>query len=188
MSNEPVNQDAKMDNASSGETANPVNQDVKTDNMIPQSRFNEAIAKEREKNAELMKQVEKFNAQKEEDRKKQLELDGKHSELIAEQKEELKRLRAFEALHKQQAEDERKDLINQLPEEHRGTYSELSNAALRKHIQISNNVSAPNTAQTKPTRAGNKENGGYNSMAEWAQKDPKGMQAYIEDTTPQYIK
>ena len=61
-----------------------------------------------------------------------------------------------------------------MSESDRDTYSNLSNANLRIHVnKTGKNISA-NTSKATGQRGSGGEFGGYESYAEWAQKDPKG--------------
>lgn len=187
MSNEIVNQDVKMDSASSGDTANSVKQDEKM-NMIPQARFDQAIAKEREKNAELMKQVDAYNAKKEKDRQKQLEKEGNYKQILEEkdthissQNKELENLRNFKAEYEAKEAEKREKLMEQLPEEQRGIYSGLNNEQLEAHLNMNNNnINKVPTATNQNARKGNEQFGGYSSIEEWAMKDPVACDNYLQ--------
>ena len=160
MSNESVNQDVKQESVVDNVKNPTVNQDDKQ-NMIPQARFSEHVAKTNAKMEELTSQLDSYKAKEETARKKRLEEEGNFKQLIAEQESELSTLRTYKSDMDTKVAEKRKELINQLPEDQRTIYGELSVDALEKHINMSNaNMNKVPTNTQQPKRVGNQEFGG----------------------------
>ena len=180
MSNESVNQDVKQESVVDNVKNPTVNQDDKQ-NMIPQARFSEHVAKTNAKMEELTSQLDSYKAKEETARKKRLEEEGNFKQLIAEQESELSTLRTYKSDMDTKVAEKRKELINQLPEDQRTIYGELSVDALEKHINMSNaNMNKVPTNTQQPKRVGNQEFGGYSNWVEFAKNDPKGAEKAIQ--------
>ena len=115
-----ANQGEKKIPASSSDNEQPVIQDEKkSDNLIPQSRFNEVIAQ----NKELQKQIDSKNSKDAEREKVEMEKRGEYKELIEKQKTELKSLKELETLYNEERKARREKLLSQIPEDKREKYA-----------------------------------------------------------------
>ena len=166
-----VKQDSVNPTDQKQESINPtdVNQGQK-DHSIPYSVFKEA----KDQIGELKTQLAEISDKQNSARESKMKEEGQLKELLQEKNslldEKTSRLEVLETERPQ----EREYLLNQMPENDRVIYSDLSMANLRVHVnKTGKNISA-NTSTATGQRGSGGEFGGYESYAEWAQKDPKG--------------
>lgn len=109
-----------------------IQDDKKTDNLIPQSRFNEVIAK----NKDLQDQISSLNAKQEEIKKTEMEKNGQYSELIAQQKTEIKSLKEIESKYNADRLARRDSLLKRLPEDKREQYKDHPTNFLEDAVEV----------------------------------------------------
>ena len=170
-----VNQDSDNPNVSKQESINP--NDVKQDNSesksehsVPYSVFKDTKNQLNEMKTQLTEfqdkqKVVRENKMKEEGQLKEL-LQEKNT-LIEQQTEQLQEWTTYK-------QDKRETLLNQIPENDRLIYSDLSLDKLEAHVNKSVKPISAKTSTATGQRGTTGEFGGYESHIEWASKDPEG--------------
>ena len=168
-----VKQDSVNPTDQKQESINPtdVNQGQK-DHSIPYSVFKEA----KDQIGELKTQLADISDKQNSARESKMKEEGQLKELLQEKNslldEKTSRLEVLETERQQ----EREYLLNQMPENDRVIYSDLSMANLRVHVnKTGKNISA-NTSKATGQRGSLGDFGGYESWSEYAIKDPLGAE------------
>ena len=166
-----VKQDSVNPTDQKQESINPtdVNQGQK-DHSIPYSVFKEA----KDQIGELKTQLAEISDKQNLARESKMKEEGQLKELLQEKNSLLDKQTEELQVFKENYSKERELLFGEMSESDRDTYSNLSNANLRIHVnKTGKNISA-NTSKATGQRGAGGEFGGYESYAEWAQKDPEG--------------
>ena len=166
------------------ESINPtdVNQE-KTDHTVPYSVFKDT----KDQLGELKNQLSEFQNQQKLAKEKKMEEEGQLKELLQEKNSIIDKQNEQLQEWSQYKTNKRENLLNQIPEQDRIIYKDLSLENLEQHISKQGKTIqsvAKNTAQRGITG----EFGGYSSWAEFAMKDPVNAQKAIEQDTPGFIK
>ena len=174
-----ANEQSVTPQAEENSETNP-NTQVADKNDVPYTRFQEVNGLKNQfksENEGLKAELEKVKAAQEDARqealKKNSEFETLYNEADGLVKKQAEQIKAFE---KREQED-RDRMIEKVPEDQRVFTKGMSNAVLAQYIEQSQ-ISA-NAGKTDSSRAGNTakgEFGGYDSAAEWAQKDQEGYQ------------
>ena len=160
---------------------------------IPQSRFNEVNT---QKNAyktqvsDLQSQLDKVKADQETARNKELEKQGEYKKLLDEANAKLEKSSVVVKEYEEYKTNKRNSLMETLTEDTDKSIAEgLSLDKLELYV---NKVTKVNTVPTNTSRASNNQPvgdfGGYESLQEFAMKDPNGAEKYLEQNTKGYIK
>ena len=160
---------------------------------IPQSRFNEVNTQKNEyktQNADLQSQLDKMKADKETARNQKLEQDGEYKKLLEEANAKLEKSSVVVKEYEEYKTNKRNSLMESLTEDTDKSIAEgLSLDKLELYV---NKVTKVNTVPTNTSRAANNhpvgDFGGYDSLEEFAMKDPRGAEKYLEQNTQGYIK
>jgi len=160
---------------------------------IPQSRFNEVNTQKNEYKtqvSDLQSQLDKVKADQETARNKELEKQGEYKKLLEEANAKLEKSSVVVKEYEEYKTNKRDSLMESLTEDTDKSIAEgLSLDKLELYVS---KVTKVNTVPTNTSRAANNqpvgENGGYGSMQEFAQKDPRGAEKYLEENTLGYIK
>tara|TARA_R100000773_G_scaffold14845_1_gene13561 strand:+ start:5266 stop:5847 length:582 start_codon:yes stop_codon:yes gene_type:complete len=177
------------------EQNNAKNEDTQVqtnENMIPQSRFNEVNA-QKNKLAEKLANIEK---ERESERAEQLAKQGEYKTMYEEQ------LKKYDSLNEQANSwkansdawgeyktNKRASIMERITNDDDKAIAE--GLSLNKLEMFANRVTQTNTVNTPNQRPANKskgagEFGGYNSITEFAQKDPAGCDKYLNDNVNGY--
>ena len=122
-------------------------------------------------------------------REAQMKEDGQLKELLAEKESALEKavVKAQEwDVYKQTRKE---SLLNELPEQDREIYTNLSLENLDKHVQKVAGIkgNSLNVDKSLPDRkSGQGDFGGYSSMQEFAMKDPKGCDEHLTNSVKGY--
>ena len=176
MSNESVNQDVKQDVAVDSEKNPSITQDDKM-NMIPQTRFNEVLGK----NKEMAEKIAKYEAEQEEARKKKMEEEGNYKQIIDELKVENVNLKDIASKYEKEKSEERELLLNELSDDEKPIYGELSNTALRQHLKTKTGTTKVKTDTRQPLRSNGID------VSNWTQMDDKERKKNWTNIVSSYI-
>ena len=161
-------------------------------NDVPYTRFQEVNGQKNQfksENEGLKAELEKVKAAQEDARQEALKKNSEFETLYNETDTLNKKLSEQIGVYKANEEQERVDMMKQVPEDDVEFTSGMNNATLRKFI--SKTQSNINAGKTDSSRAGTTaigEMGGYDSWQEFAVKDPKGAEVAIANATTNYIK
>ena len=160
---------------------------------IPQSRFNEVNTQKNEYKtqvSDLQSQLDKVKADQETTRNNELEKQGEYKKLLDEANAKLEKSSVVVKEYEEYKTNKRNSLMETLTEDTDKSIAEgLSLDKLELYV---NKVTKVNTVPTNTSRASNNqpagEFGGYESLQEFAMKDPNGAEKYLEQNTKGYIK
>jgi len=167
MSNEAVNttQDVKESNVA---VADDKSQSV---DAVPYARFKELINERNTFKSQLSELKGQIDQQTKEREQKELEKRGEYDKVIAGLQNDLdgykKKADAFDSYQTSR----RESLLSQLSEDDRDIYADMSLEKLEAHV---GRVAQRPAAVGNIAKAGSADFGGYNSMSEFALKDPSG--------------
>ena len=179
-----VNQDSVNPNDLKQESINPndvkqANSDSKSEHSVPYSVFKDTKNQLNEMKTQFAEIQEKQTAARESKMKE----DGQLKELLQEKntliEQQTNQLQEWPT-YKQ---NKRETLLNQIPENDRLIYSDLSLDKLEAHVNKSVKPISAKTSTATGQRGTAGEFGGYQSHAEWASKDPEGYKK--NNMTPQ---
>ena len=160
---------------------------------IPKSRFDEVNTQKNDYKSQvsdLQSQLDKFKADQESARQKQLEKQGEYKTLLDEANAKLEKSSVVVKEYEEYKSNKRNSLMETLTEDTDKSIAEgLSLDKLELYV---NKVTKVNTVPTNTNRAASNapqgDFGGYDSIQEFAMKDPKGAEKYLEQNTQGYIK
>ena len=170
---------------------NPSTQaDVKND--VPYDRFQEVNGQKNQfksENESLKAELEKVKVAQEDARQEALKKNSEFETLYNETDTLNKKLSEQIGVYKANEEQERVDMMKQVPEDDVEFTSGMNNATLRKFInKTQSNINAGKTDSSRAGTTAKGEFGGYSNTAEWAQKDPGGFTKHLEESVKGYIK
>ena len=182
-----VNQDSVNPNDLKQESINPNdvkqdNSDSKSEHSVPYSVFKDTKNQLNEMKTQLAEFQDKQNAARESKMKEEgqlKELLQEKNTLIEQQTEQLQEWTTYK-------QDKRETLLNQIPENDRLIYSDLSLDKLEAHVNKSVKPISAKTSTATGQRGTAGEFGGYSSMEEWASKDPVGCEKHLNDNVAGY--
>ena len=156
--------------------SNPSTQADKND--VPYGRFqevNQAKNEFKSENESLKAELAKVKAAQEDARQEALKNNSEFETLYNETDALNKKLSEEIGVFKANEEQERVDMMKQIPEDDVEFTSGMNNATLRKFInKTQSNVNAGKTDSSRAGTTAKGEFGGYGSHAEWASKDAEG--------------
>jgi len=160
---------------------------------IPKSRFDEVNTQKNDYKSQvsdLQSQLDKFKADQESARQKQLEKQGEYKTLLDEANAKLEKSSAVVKEYEEYKSNKRNSLMETLTEDTDKSIAEgLSLDKLELYV---NKVTKVNSVPTNTNRAASNspqgDFGGYDSIQEFAMKDPKGAEKYLEQNVQGYIK
>ena len=159
---------------------------------VPYGRFQEKNAQWKERGEQLDKvnaENAELKAKQEEARQKALKDAGDIETLLKESQSDNAKMKEQIGVFKANEEQERADMMKQVPEDDVEFTSGMNNATLRKFInKTQSNVNAGKTDSSRAGTTAKGEFGGYSTTAEWAQKDPAGFTKHLEENVEGYIK
>ena len=185
-----VNQDDKKQSESAIDNSTTDNQVAKKSNMIPQARFDEVNSKYKT----LQEKFDHMNETiKQSEQQKEIQA-GNLEKVIEKQNLEIKELTGkLETTSKSYTALEssvKNEYLEQIPEDKREKYEKYSVEAV-KDIAEAFNSNAPQGSSVKvdkanPTRQPTGKFGGYESIEEFAMKDPAGCDKYLSENVNGY--
>ena len=159
---------------------------------IPKSRFDEVNNKYKDmttQNQELQAQLDKFKSDQAAERQKQLEEQGKWKDIAEERGKELEKTQADLKVWSEYKTNKRNTLMEQLTDDSdKSIAGDLSLEKLELYVNKINQGN--NTLPTNNARAASQqpqgEFGGYDSIQEFAMKDPEGADKYLANNVKGY--
>jgi len=187
MADENVNTPQAEENS----VPNPSTQaDVKND--VPYDRFQEVNGQKNQfksENESLKAELEKVKVAQEDARQEALKKNSEFETLYNETDTLNKKLTEQIGVYKANEEQERVDMMKQVPEDDVEFTSGMNNATLRKFInKTQSNINAGKTDSSRAGTTAKGEMGGFSTTAEWATKDPAGFTKHLEESVEGYIK
>ena len=170
----------KQVNTPQAEQNSETNPSTQADNKndVPYTRFQEVNGQKNQfksENEGLKAELEKVKAAQEDARQEALKKNSEFETLYNETDALNKKLSEEIGVFKANEEQERVDMMKQIPEDDVEFTSGMNNATLRKFInKTQSNVNAGKTDSSRAGTTAKGEFGGYGSHAEWASKDAEG--------------
>ena len=161
-------------------------------NDVPYTRFQEVNGQKNQfksENESLKAELEKVKVAQEDARQEALKKNSEFETLYNETDTLNKKLTEQIGVYKANEEQERVDMMKEVPEDDVEFTSGMNNATLRKFInKTQSNINAGKTDSSRAGTTAKGEMGGYGSPQEFAQKDPIGFQKHLEQNVQGYIK
>ena len=169
--------------------------DASKNNDIPYSRFQEVNTQKKELQDQVAKMQEQLNtidAENKVKREERMKKNEDYTTLIAEKDAEIDKYKGTANKWNEYETNRRDTLIGKLPENKQKFVSSMSLQDLEEFVDIESTNLNKGTGMDS-SRVGAKaqdsgEFGGYSSMQEFAMRDPKGCETYLENNTKGYIK
>ena len=175
---------------------NPPSTEASKNNVsdgIPKNRFDEVNNQKNEYKSqvsELQAQLDKVNANQEAARQKELEKQGEYKTLLSEANAKLEKAQADVKAWSDYKTNKRNTLMEQITDDSDKAIAD--SLPLDKLELYVNKVTKVNSVPTNTSRAASNapqgEFGGYDSIQEFAVKDPQGAEKYLEQNVKGYIK
>ena len=161
-------------------------------NDVPYTRFQEVNGQKNQfksENESLKAELEKVKVAQEDARQEALKKNSEFETLYNETDTLNKKLAEQIGVYKANEEQERADMMKQVPEDDVEFTSGMNNVTLRKFIsKTQSNINAGKTDSSRAGTTAKGEFGGYDSWQDFAIQDPKGAEKAIADSTKNYIK
>ena len=161
-------------------------------NDVPYTSFQEVNGQKNQfksENESLKAELEKVKAAREDARQDALKKNSEFETLYNETATLNKKLTEQIGVYKANEEQERVDMMKEVPEDDVEFTSGMNNATLRKFInKTQSNINAGKTDSSRAGTTAKGEMGGYGSWQEYAMKDPAGAEKAIESVTTNFIK
>ena len=189
-----MSEESKTNQVEGNNESNP-STDASKNNDIPYSRFQEVNSAKKEladQNAKLTEQLNAIDAENKVKREERMKKNEDYTTLIAEKDADIEKYKATADKWNEYETSRRDALVNRLPENKQKFVSNMSLQDLEEFADIESTSLNKGTGMdssrvgAKPQDSG--EFGGYSSMQEFAMRDPKGCESYLENNTEGYIK
>ena len=175
------------------ETDNVKNTSTEADKNVPYDRFQEVVSSKNEMAGQLGKlqaQIDKMNSDNKSKAEAKMVEDGKLKEaldLVTKERDSFKT--QSDQWGKYQT-DKRESLISKLTDDTDKSIAEGLNDLnkLETYVNKVVNVNAPSTSKARATTGKVGEFGGYGTVEEFAQKDPRGFEQHLQENVKGYIK
>ena len=160
---------------------------------VPYDRFAEVNTAKNdalEMNGKLQAQIDKMNSDNKSKAEAKLVEDGKLKEALDIMTKERDSFKGQSEQWTTYQTDKRESLMSKLTtDEDKSIADGLSDLIkLETYVNKVTNVNPPSTSQARATSGKVGEMGGYGSIEEFAQKDPKGFEQHLKDNVSGYIK
>ena len=160
---------------------------------IPKSRFDEVNNQKNDYKSQvsnLQAQLDKVKADQEASRKAKLEKEGEYKTLLDEANAKLEKTSVVVKEYEEYKTNKRNTLMEQITDDNDKSIAE--SLPLDKLELYVSKVTKVNSVPTNTNRAASNapqgDFGGYDSIQEFAMKDPKGAEKYLEQNVQGYIK
>ena len=189
-----MSEESKTNQVEENNETNP-STDASKNNDIPYSRFQEVNTAKKELQDQVAKmqgQLNTIDAENKAKREDRLKKNEEYTTLLGEKDAEIDKLSGFKTQWNEYEASRRDALQSKLPENKQKFASSMKLVELEEFVDIETANLNKGTgidssrAGAKPQASG--EFGGYSSMQEFAVRDPKGCEAYLENNTKGYIK
>jgi alanyl-tRNA synthetase len=166
MSDEKVEvQDVKQD------TAPAASEEKQSVEAVPYARFKELVDERNTFKSELSDLKSQIEQQGKERKQKELEARGEYDKVVTQMQTDLDKYKTKAEAFDSYQTNRREALLSQLSEDDRDIYADMNLEKLEAHVT---KVAQRPAAVAKTAKAGSADFGGYNSMSEFALKDPAG--------------
>ena len=159
---------------------------------VPYSRFQNVIGERNELRGKIEERdlrISKMEAEKETARQEVLKKNQEFETLYNETQVLNKSLMDENTAYKQREADERKRLMDKVPEDEVKFTNGMDNNVLAEYLdKKQSNINANKTDSSRAGATAKGEWGGYGNATEWAQNDPDGFTAHLEKNVKGYIK
>ena len=169
--------------------------DASKNNDIPYSRFQEVNTQKKELQDQVAKMQEQLNtidADNKAKREERMKKNEDYKTLLTEKDAEIEKLSGFENKWNDYEATRRDALQSKLPENKQKFASTMNLTDLEEFVDIEtanlNKGTGMDSSRVGAKAQDSGEFGGYSSMQEFAMRDPKGCEAYLESNTKGYIK
>lgn len=169
-------QDSKQEPTTASEKKQPIE-------SVPYARFKELVDEKNTMKSELDSLSTKIKSENEARQLKELEAKGNYDQIMADMNSKLQSAESKAQQWDEYQVNRRDVLLSKIPENDRAIYGDMSLDKLELHIDRSVSNSPAPVDNSKPT-----DSGGYESLPEWAQEDPKGYKKANDPQTSGKIK
>jgi hypothetical protein len=164
-----------------------------TDKNVPYDRFaevNQAKKDGLEQIGKLQAQIDKMNSDNKSKAEAKLVEDGKLKEALDIMTKERDTFKGQSEQWTTYQTDKRENLMSKLTDDTDKSIADgLSDLnKLETYVNKVTNVNAPSTSTARATSGSAGEFGGYGSVEEFAQKDPRGFEQHLQNNVKGYIK
>ena len=175
--------------------ANNPSTDASKNNDIPYSRFQEVNTQKKELQDQVAKMQEQLNtidADNKAKREERMKKNEDYKTLLGEKDAEIEKLSGYKTQWNDYEASRRDALQSKLPENKQKFASTMNLTDLEEFVDIEtanlNKGTGMDSSRVGAKAQDSGEFGGYSSMQEFAMRDPKGCEAYLESNTTGYIK
>ena len=175
--------------------ANNPSTDASKNNDIPYSRFQEVNTQKKELQDQVAKMQEQLNtidADSKAKREERMKKNEDYKTLLTEKDAEIEKLSGYKTQWNDYEASRRDALQSKLPENKQKFASTMNLTDLEEFVDIEtanfNKGTGMDSSRVGAKAQDSGEFGGYSSMQEFAMRDPKGCEAYLESNTTGYIK
>ena len=169
--------------------------DASKNNDIPYSRFQEVNTQKKQlqdQNAKLQEQLNTIDAENKAKREERMKKNEDYKTLLAEKEAQIEKLSGYKTQWNEYEANRRDALQSKLPENKQKFASTMNLTDLEEFVDIEtanlNKGTGMDSSRVGAKAQDSGEFGGYSSMQEFAMRDPKGCEAYLESNTTGYIK
>ena len=169
--------------------------DASKNNDIPYSRFQEVNTQKKQlqdQNAKLQEQLNTIDAENKAKREERMKKNEDYKTLLAEKEAQIEKLSGYNTQWNEYEANRRDALQSKLPENKQKFASTMNLTDLEEFVDIEsanlNKGTGMDSSRVGAKAQDSGEFGGYSSMQEFAMRDPKGCEAYLESNTTGYIK
>ena len=160
---------------------------------VPYDRFQEVVSSKNEMAGQLGKlqaQIDKMNSDNKSKAETKMVEDGKLKEALDIVSKERDSFKTQSDQWNTYQTDKRESLMSKLTDDTDKSIAEGLNDLnkLETYVNKVVNVNAPSTSTARATTGKAGEFGGYTTVEEFAQKDPRGFEAHLQDNVKGYIK
>ena len=155
-------QDSKEESTTASEKKQPIE-------SIPYARFKELVDEKNTMKSELDSLNAKIKSEAEARQLKELEAKGNYDQIMADMNSKLQSAESKAKQWDDYQETRRDAIVSNLPENDRAIYGDMPLDKLELHWEKIRSKSPAPVDNSKPT-----DNGGYESLPEWAQNDAEG--------------
>ena len=188
-----MSEENKLEAQTTVEQNNDNKGNTEVDKNVPYDRFQEVVQSKNEMAGQIGKlqsQIDKMNADSKSRAEAKMVEDGKLKEaldLVTKERDTFKGQSEQWATYQA---DKRESLMSKLTDDTDKNIAEgLGDLnKLESYVNKVVNVNAPSTSKARATTGKVGEFGGYGTVEEFAQKDPRGFEAHLQENVKGYIK
>ena len=188
-----MSEENKVEAQTQGDQNTVTNDSTQADKNVPYDRFQEVVQSKNEMAGQIGKlqaQIDKMNADNKSKAEAKMVEDGKLKEALDLITKERDTFKSQSEQWTQYQADKRESLMSKLTDDTDKSIADgLSDLnKLETYVNKVVNVNAPSTSKARATTGKVGEFGGYGSVEEFAQKDPRGFEQHLQANVKGYIK